>query len=239
MKHSKGVIAIKKIKAYCNMDNKIVHEVENHINEISAQSDFTTGMIRSVSGSFFKLIEDKSIDNVLGLCEQLLEKKKWALGVVAYDWAFRMKSQYTEETFYIFERWLKKYVKDWGDCDDFCTHAFGELIRQYDHLIDKTLIWAEHPDFWVRRAAAVVLIYPIKKGLLREKYPFLIADKLMKDEHHLVLKGYGWMLKVLSTVKPNDVYDYLIKNKNQMPRVSYRYAIEKFDKAKKTILMEN
>lgn len=217
----------------------VVNELEIRISEISKQPDYTTGMIRSISSSVFKLIEDKSIDNVLGLCERLLEKRKWALGVVAYDWAFRMKKQYTEETFYIFEKWLRKYVKDWGDCDDFCTHAFGELLSQYNNLIDKILIWTEHPDFWVRRAVAVILIYPIKKGKLRERYPFVIADKLMKDEHHLVLKGYGWMLKVLSTVKPEAVYDYLIRNKNEMPRVSFRYAIEKFDIDKKAILMED
>ena len=216
----------------------IIKEVESRINGISKQ-DFTTGMIRSISSSVFKNIEDKSIEHVLGLCEELLEKRKSALGVVAYDWAFRMKKQYTEETFYIFEQWLKKYVRGWGDCDDFCTHAFGELLRQQDSLIDKVLIWTEHPDFWVRRAAAVVLIYPIKKGLLREKYPFVIADKLMNDEHYLVLKGYGWMLKVLSIEKPEAVYEYLIKNKEQMPRISYRYAVEKFDKSKKIILMEN
>lgn len=217
----------------------IVHEVVNRLEELSRQPDYTTGKIRSVSSDVFKLIEDKSIGNVLGLCEQLLEKRKSALGVVAYDWAFRLKKQYTEETFYIFERWLKEYVRGWGDCDDFCTHAFGELLSQYDNLVDKTIAWTEHPDFWVRRAAAVILIYPFRKDKLRDKYPFLIADKLMMDEHHLVLKGYGWMLKVLSTVKHDDVYDYLIKNKDQMPRVSYRYAIEKFDKDKKKILMEN
>jgi 3-methyladenine DNA glycosylase AlkD len=217
----------------------IVNEVEKRLDELSKQPDFATGMIRGVSSSAFKLIEDKSIDNVLSLCEVLLEKRKWVLGVVAYDWAFRMKKQYTEGTFDIFERWLKEYVRGWGDCDDFCTHAFGELLSQYNNLIDKILIWTDHPDFWVRRAAAVILIYPFRKGKLQERYPILIADKLMMDDHHLVLKGYGWMLKVLSTVKPDDVYDYLIKNKARMPRVSYRYAIEKFDKEKKIILMEN
>ncbi|MCM1568670.1 MAG: hypothetical protein NC081_04400 [Roseburia sp.] len=41
-----------------------------------------------------------------------------------------MKKQYSESTYDIFYRWLKNYVKGWGDCDDFCTHAFGELLRQ-------------------------------------------------------------------------------------------------------------
>lgn len=225
-----------------NMTNNskidIVNEVENRLNEISKQSRITTVMVRAISANVYKLIDDKSIDNILELCEQLLDKRKWALGIIAYDWEFRIKKQYREETFYIFEKWLKKYVRDWSDCDDFCTHAFGELLRQYNSLIDNVIKWTEHPDFWVRRASAVILIYPNRKGKLQEKFPFIIADKLMKDEHYLVLKGYGWMLKELSVAKSDEVYNYLVKNKHQMPRISYRYAIEKFDKDIKVKLME-
>lgn len=52
----------------------IIKEVESRINGISKQ-DFTTGMIRSISSSVFKNIEDKSIEHVLGLCEELLENE--------------------------------------------------------------------------------------------------------------------------------------------------------------------
>ena len=55
----------------------------------------------------------------------------------------------------------------------------------------------------------------------------------MIDEHDLVRKGYGWMLKVLSTKEPELVFDYLMKNKAVMPRVAYRYALEKMDTNKK------
>lgn len=215
----------------------VVKEIEALLNDASKASGLTTGEVRNISAQCFKRIEDKSIDNVLKICEKLLEKKKWELGVVAYDWAFRMKKQYSEQTFYIFEQWLKKYVTGWGDCDDFCTHAFGEFMIQYPHMFRHVLQWTEHPDFWVRRAAAVILIYPIKKGKLQSVNPFAICDKLLQDEHHLVLKGYGWMLKVLSCYKPEEVTDYLMKNIAVMPRVSFRYAIEKFDKHKKAMLM--
>ncbi len=149
-----------------------------------------------------------------------------------------MKNQYTDETFYIFERWLKKYVTGWGDCDDFCTHAFGELLSQNNSLFNHVIEWTNYPDFWVRRAAAVILIYPIKKGKFQDIDPFIIADKLMQDSHHLVLKGYGWMMKVLSSIQKDEVYRYLMINKNIIPRVSLRYAIEKFSKDEKVILME-
>ena len=112
------------------------------------------------------------------------------------------------------------------------------MLSQNNELFSHILKWTEHPDFFVRRASAVILIYPIKHNKYENIKPFLISDTLINDTHHLVLKGYGWMLKVLSETEPNNVYEYLLKNKNTMPRVSFRYALEKFDKELKILLME-
>ena len=42
--------------------------------------------------------------NVFSLCEELLEKHSWGLGVIAFDWAYRVKEQYREDT----SRFLKR-----------------------------------------------------------------------------------------------------------------------------------
>ncbi|MCG3253336.1 MAG: DNA alkylation repair protein, partial [Candidatus Heimdallarchaeota archaeon] len=42
-----------------------------------------------------------------------------------------------------------------------------------------------------------------------------------------VLKGYGWMLKEATKKFQDEVFEYVLKNKAKMPRVSLRYAIEK------------
>jgi 3-methyladenine DNA glycosylase AlkD len=216
----------------------IVSEARNHLHNLSKENGLTTGKVRSISSVMYKSLEDKSIDNVFTLCEGLLDEHEWALGVIAYDWAYRVRKQYNDKTFYIFENWLKKYVTGWGDCDDFCTHAFGELLSQNNELFSQVFKWTNHPDFFVRRAAAVILIYPIKNNKYQNLDPFLISDTLMDDSHHLVLKGYGWMLKVLSGNEQDNVYEYLMKNKNTMPRVSFRYALEKLDMGLKLRLME-
>lgn len=207
------------------------------IGRLGDPSPLTTAQVRSISSNVFKLIPDRRAGHVLELCEQLLEYRRWAPGVVAYDWAFRIRRQYTEETFHRFERWLQEYVCDWGDCDDFCTHAFGELLAQYNGLAGPTLAWTGHPRFPVRRAAAVILIHPIRTGRLGSIDPFPIADRLMHDAHYLVLKGYGWMLKALSTVRPDDVYRYLAANKGRMPRLAFRYALAKLDAGRRAALM--
>lgn len=215
----------------------IVEEAQKKIDKIKEESRLTTGAVRSVSSTLFRELNDQSIESIFNYCEQLLNERSWSLSIIAYDWAYRVRNQYNETTFDIFELWLKNYVTGWGDCDDFCTHAFGELISQRNELIDRVVLWTDHPDFWVRRAAAVVLIYPIKKNKYDDINPFQISDALLQDEHYLVLKGYGWMLKVLSQREPNQVFQYLLDKKETMPRTSFRYAMEKMSKEMKSRLM--
>lgn len=218
--------------------------VSQAINEIKILSENTpdgrhiiTGDIRRLAGRLYKNIDDKSIENVLCLCEELLEEHSWALGVIAFDWAYRVRNQYSEATYDAFYSWLKKYVRGWGDCDDFCTHAFGELLRRYKSIFQKVTEWTKDEDFWVRRASAVILIPAILHNDYEGISPLRISDSLMKDEHDLVQKGYGWMLKSLSQVDMETVKDYLILNHAQMPRTAYRYALEKFDKETRKKLM--
>ena len=65
-----------------------------------------------------------------------------------------------------------------------------------------------------------------------------IADKLLEDEDDLVRKGYGWMLKETSNVYPKEVFNYVMRQKDKMPRVSLRYAIEKMPKSWKQEAMK-
>lgn len=221
--------------------NAIVSEAINGIKMLSKNipdgRHILTGDIRRLSARLYKNIEDKSIENVLWLCGELLEEHSWALGVIAFDWAYRVREQYSEVTYDIFYGWLKKYVRGWGDCDDFCTHAFGELLRRYKSLFQKVTEWTKDEDFWVRRASAVILIPAILHNDYEGIDPFRISNSLMTDEHDLVQKGYGWMLKSLSQVDREVVKDYLILNHAQMPRTAYRYALEKFDKETRKELM--
>lgn len=196
-----------------------------------------TAEVRKVSAQFFSRVKGQDLDTVLAVCEELLEQRKGHFMVIAFDWAFRMRKQYTRDTWPVFEHWLKEYVRGWGDCDDFCTHAFGELLAQYNDLFARVIPWTEHPDFWVRRASAVILIYPIRKRRAQGLDPFLIADRLMHDEHYLVLKGYGWLLKEYSRYDEDAVAAYLARHRPHMPRIAFRYALEKMPGERRKMLM--
>ena len=95
----------------------IVSEARNRLQNPSKENGLTTGKVRAISSALYKTLQDKSIDNVFTLCERLLDEREWALGVIAYDWAYRARKKYNDKTFSIFEIWLEKYVTGWGDCD--------------------------------------------------------------------------------------------------------------------------
>ncbi|MGR3962537.1 DNA alkylation repair protein [Vibrio lentus] len=207
-----------------------VSSIKQELQEIGyPEQRVSTGQVRRISAKIFRNLENKDLPYVFMVCEELLSAREWAYSLVAYDWAFRVKEQYTLETYVVFEKWLFEYVTGWDDCDDFCTHAFGELLRQYNELSEKTLNWSKHGNFAVQRATAVVLIYPINKGSYAGLNPFLVADLLLKNEHHLVQKGYGWLLKVFSKKEPQLVIEYLRNNYAEMSRTAFRYALENLD----------
>jgi 3-methyladenine DNA glycosylase AlkD len=217
--------------------SRVEYELRNAGNTPTG-NHLKTGGIRKLSAMFFKEMKGNPIEYVFNVCNELLEQRNWPMGVIAYDFAYRMRKQYDDKTFSVFEGWLENYVRGWGDCDDFCTHAFGELICQNAKLTEKIIAWTKRDGFWMRRASAVVLIPSIWHDKYIETNPTQIADILMADEHDLVRKGYGWMLKVLSTKEPELVFNYLLQNKAVMPRVAYRYALEKMDTDKRGILLK-
>jgi len=89
----------------------------------------------------------------------------------------------------------------------------------------------------MRRASAVSLIIPAKKGLFLQDI-FEIADMLLMDKDDLVQKGYGWMLKVACQKHQQEVFGYIMSKKSIMPRTALRYAIEKMPQNMKKTAME-
>ena len=212
-------------------------DIKNYIDQELDRLDHpVTKDIRNISKKIYQNT-DHQLAFIINICNELLKTQQWNYKTIAFDLIYKVKKQYQKETFSIFESWLFDYVNDWGDCDDFCTHAFGYLLMIYPEFFARILTWKDHPKFAVRRATAVILIYAIKKDQYKTFDLLLVSDLLMKDDHYLVLKGYGWMLKVLSQKDPFTVYKYLEDNHQEMPRVAFRYALEKLNETQKKLLM--
>ncbi len=185
-----------------------------------------TPYVRAISSKAFKEIKDAGKAEVWRLCDRLLASGYGEERTVAFNWAWRMRKKLAPSDFKIFERWLDKHCADWAGVDDLSCHVLGYLLHEHPGLLPRLAAWRRSPKWWMRRASAVALIYSVR----RKKQLALVlktADALLMDEHDLVHKGYGWLLKEATRHYPKIVFEYVQKNKARMPRTALRYAIEK------------
>tara|TARA_B100001013_G_scaffold276862_1_gene177148 strand:+ start:47 stop:745 length:699 start_codon:yes stop_codon:yes gene_type:complete len=122
-----------------------------------------------------------------------------------------------------------KYINNWNLVDVTCPHVTGK------HLIDKdrTILykWAKSEDLWTKRIAMVSTFSFIRKNDLEDT--FKIAEILLHDEHDLIHKAVGWMLREAGKRDLKREETFLKKYYKTMPRTMLRYAIEKFPETKR------
>lgn len=193
--------------------------------------------LTAISKSHFKAVKGASKSEIFGYCNELWHSGYLEETIIACNWSYNLCKSYVPADFMVFERWIDGFVDNWASCDTFCNHTVGTFIEMYPEFLSDLKRWTQSKNRWMRRAAAVSLIVPARRGKFLTEI-FQIADLMLLDNDDMVQKGYGWMLKVASQSHEQEVFDYVISNKRVMPRTALRYAIEKMPPELKTIAME-
>jgi len=207
-------------------DEKVKNSARRFFKEDVQVIGVKASTVSNISKQYFREIEGRDKQEIFALCENLLQSDYVEEAAIAFQWAYFIKEQYLPADFYVFERWVSQYVNNWAKCDTLCNHAIGSFIERYPSFIENLKEWAKSENRWFRRASAVTLILPARRGKFLDEVQ-QISNILLKDEDDLVQKGYGWMLKEASRTHQREVFDYVMKNKGEMPRTALRYAIEK------------
>jgi 3-methyladenine DNA glycosylase AlkD len=209
-----------------NADEKTRIQGEKFFKENIKIHGLKSSQVEEISKAHFKMLPEKTKSVVFSLCEQLWKTGFMEECIIACQWSYKVRLQYEPDDFNIFEIWVNKYVTNWATCDTLCNHTVGTFIEMYPSYLSRLKIWAKSENRWLKRASAVSLIVPARKGLFLEGI-FEIADILHSDPDDLVQKGYGWMLKAASQAHQEKVFKYVMSKKTTMPRTALRYAIEK------------
>lgn len=122
-----------------------------------------------------------------------------------------------------------KYINNWDLVDSSAHKILGAYLYNTQQSIKRLKVLAKSRSVWDRRIAVIATAAFINHG--DSKPTLFIARFLQKDEHDLIHKAVGWMLReVGKRCSMADEIVFLDEFAATMPRTMLRYAIEKFPK---------
>jgi 3-methyladenine DNA glycosylase AlkD len=116
------------------------------------------------------------------------------------------------------------YINNWDLVDTSAEHIVGHYLLEKDKGPLHRL--AESANLWERRIAIVATFCYIKQNKFEDTLK--IAGMLLQDEHDLIHKATGWMLREVGKRDQAVETAFLNVHYKTMPRTMLRYAIEKF-----------
>lgn len=181
-----------------------------------------------VQRKLYKKLSDNS-QELIELFDELVTNGDWHVFWLVTIWIKRKQTLYQKEFMSCYENWLYNHINSWGSCDVFCYRVLNPMLEKYPDLYENILSWANSDQTYVRRAAPVSLLESTRSFKVNYSFSKVIkiVDKLKNDEEIHVQKGVGWLLKYTYLSYPEETYKYLKKNVNNMPRVVFRYSLEK------------
>jgi len=123
----------------------------------------------------------------------------------------------------------KPEINNWDLVDTSAPYLLGDWLISRERPVLYKLVKSK--QLWDRRIAVVATLGLIRHG---DYYDTLrLAELLLDDEHDLIHKAAGWMLREVGKKSPITLERFLDKQVTKMPRTILRYAIERFSKEKR------
>lgn len=192
-----------------------------------AEKDIFIGVtvpdIRKVANEYYKDITLKETEDLLH--SNYHEERLLALIILTY----KMKKAKENEQKEIIELYINntEYINGWDLVDLSAHYTLGKYLLEHEDEKGILYDFANSNDLWKQRISIVSTWIFIRNNKYEDTLK--IAEILLNNEHDLIHKAVGWMLREVGKKDFNIEYDFLIKHYKQMPRTMLRYSIEKFD----------
>lgn len=144
------------------------------------------------------------------------------------DFQARHKKTSEERKKELFNLYIKghKYINTWDLVDRSAIWVVGSYL--FDKKRDVLYKLAKSKKMAERRTAIVSTLFFIGKGDVDDA--FKLAELMLFDKEDLIHKANGWALRFAGDKDKKRLTKFLDKYAATMPRVTLRYATEKFDK---------
>jgi 3-methyladenine DNA glycosylase AlkD len=156
------------------------------------------------------------------LCSAIHEERLLALLLMVAQ--FQRGNKLQRQTLYRLYLASTGQINNWDLVDVSAEHIVGGWL--FDRSRKPLYKLARSASLWERRIAIMATFHFIKRGEFSET--LRLAERLINDEHDLIHKAVGWMLREVGKREQGVEEAFLQQHYRIMPRTMLRYAIEKF-----------
>lgn len=114
----------------------------------------------------------------------------------------------------------------WALVDVLAASVMGPLAEREPGLGATLDRWAGDPDFWVRRAALLTLLGPLRRGEGDFARFSRYADAMLAEREFFIRKAIGWVLRDTARRRPGLVADWLAPRAHRASGVTLREAVK-------------
>ena len=140
------------------------------------------------------------------------------------------------EDIQLLERLIRE-SKTWAFVDELAIAITGPLLQRAPTLASTLDRWASDDDFWIRRAAMLALLLPLRRG--HGDFPRFAryADALLAEREFFIRKAIGWVLRETGKRQPELVYNWLLPRCAVASGVTVREAVKYLSATQRAALL--
>ena len=192
------------------------------------EGDVFIGVTVPVLRRIVRAYRDLPLPNVDALLQSSVHEERLAALLILVD-QFERATDERRRT-QIFSLYMKRlrFINNWDLVDSSAAQIVGGWLEDKPRKVLDRL--ARSRALWSRRVAIIATYYFIRQGDHRDA--IRIATLLVNDDHDLIHKAVGWMLReVEKRASPRALDQFLRQHAAIMPRTMLRYAIERLPEA--------
>jgi 3-methyladenine DNA glycosylase AlkD len=193
----------------------------------------TVPALRKLAKSWIKMHPDINIEELITLTNTLWSSKWHEDRMLAVFLLEQKKEDLNLKHMPTIEKMINS-ATGWAQLDGISVWLVGGMIDNDNKTLKYLKRWIRSKNFWVRRTALLAQIMQFRRGggdlKLFEQIAvpqFKEGKEWSKEERFFIRKAIGWALRELAPQKPNTVFLFIRKYRDQMSGLTFREAKRK------------
>ena len=181
--------------------------------------------VRKVARAVRAELGDIGHDELVATVEELWQRPVHETRMFAIELLGLYGSELTADDAPLFESMLRE-AKTWALVDGLAASVVGGVVERdarFGKVLDR---WSVDPDFWVRRAALLALLVPLRAGRGDWDRFCRYADAMLEEKEFFIRKAVGWVLRDTARKRPEMVRDWILPRATRASGVTLREVIK-------------